>query len=95
MFLSLGLLVSVTTRSQIVAAIVSFVLMLLLFLVPVFLEPKTSGAVRDAFAYVNTWAHAGDFGKGLVDSRALVYYTSAIVFFLFLSVRTLAAKRGR
>jgi ABC-2 type transport system permease protein len=95
MFLALGLLVSIMTRSQIVAAIVSFVFMFLLFLVPVFLEQYASGVVRDALAYANTWSHSGDFGKGLVDSRALVYYTTAIGFFLFLSVRTLAAKRGR
>lgn len=95
MFLALGLLVSIMTRSQIVAAIVSFVFMLLLFLVPVFMEQSASGIWRDALSYINTWSHAGDFGKGLVDSRAIVYYASAIGFFLFLSVRTLAAKRGR
>jgi ABC-2 type transport system permease protein len=95
MFLSLGLLISITTRSQIVAAIVSFVLMLMLFLVPVFFEQYASGTIRDALGYVNTWNHAGDFGKGIVDSRAIVYYVTTIGLFLFLSVRTLAAKRGR
>jgi len=95
MFLSLGLLISITTRSQIIAAIVSFAVMLMLFLVPVFVEQSASGVWRDALSYVNSWGHAGDFGKGIVDSRALAYYASAIVFFLFLSVRTLAAKRGR
>jgi len=94
-FLSIGLLISITTRSQIVAAIVSFVLMLLLFLVPVFFEQSTSGWIREVLSYTNTWSHAGDFGKGLVDSRALAYYLTATGFFLFLSVRTLAAKRGR
>lgn len=95
LFLSLGLLTSILTRSQIIAAIVSFVLMVLLFLIPIFFEPYSSGALREGLSYVNTWNHAGDFGKGIVDSRAVVYYVSTMAFFLFLSVRMLAAKRGR
>ena len=58
-------------------------------------EQSTSGWIREVLSYTNTWSHAGDFGKGLVDSRALAYYLTATGFFLFLSVRTLAAKRGR
>ena len=97
MFLALGILISILTRSQIVAAIVAFALMFLLFLLPVFGEGLLSGGgvARDAMSAMNLWDHAGDFGKGIVDSRPLVYYASATLVFLFLSVRALAAKRGR
>ena len=97
MFLALGLLVSILTRSQIVSAIVSFALMFLLFIVPVFFEGLLSGAggIRDVFAYMNTWNHAGDFSKGIVDSRPIVYYASSTCLLLFLSVWTLASKKGK
>lgn len=97
LFLSLGMLVSILTRSQVVAAIVSFAAMFLLFLGPVFFEGLVSGAgsLKDAFAYVNLWNQAGDFSKGIVDSRPLVYYASATFVLLFTAVRALAAKKGR
>jgi hypothetical protein len=34
-----------------------------------------------------------EFSRGVVDSRRLVYYVSATVFFLFLSVLSLSAKK--
>jgi ABC-2 type transport system permease protein len=36
-----------------------------------------------------------DFGKGIVDTRQLVYYLSATVLFLFLAARSLEAKKWR
>lgn len=97
MLLSLGLLMSILTRSQIVAAISAFGAMFVLFLIPVFFESllSTVEALRNIFSYMNLWNHAGDFGKGIVDSRAVIYYLSATALFLFLSVQALAAKKGR
>ena len=97
MLLALGLLMSILTRSQIVAAIAAFVGMFVLFLIPVFFEDLLSSVetLRGVFSYMNLWNHAGDFGKGIVDTRALVYYVSATALFLFLSVQALAAKKGR
>lgn len=97
MFLALGLLVSILTRSQIVAAIIAFALMFLLFIVPVFFETRLggSGMLRDTLSGMNLWNHAGDFSKGIIDSRQLLYYASTTVVFLFLAVRALAGMRGR
>jgi len=97
MFLSLGLLASILTRSQIIAAIVSFAVMLVLFLVPVFFEGMVTGVghLREFLAAVNLWNHAGDFSKGIVDSRQVVYYGSATTLLLFLAVRALSAMKGR
>jgi ABC-2 type transport system permease protein len=97
MFLTLGLLVSILTKSQIVAAIVAFVLMFLLFTGPIFLEGIAPGTplLQTTLSTMNLWNHAGDFSKGIVDTRYLVYYTTASLVFLFLSVRALGAMRGR
>lgn len=97
LFLALGLLVSILTKSQIVSAIIAFVLMFFLFLVPVFFENLLSGAgvLRDVLSYMNLWNHAGDFSKGIVDSRPLLYYLSSTALLLFLSVRVLSAMKGR
>lgn len=101
MFLALGVLISVLTRSQIVAAIVTFVLLFLLFLAPILFEGWLAGPgpvrefLRGASGYMNAWNQAGDFTKGIVDSRPLVYYATTTALFLYLAVWSLAAKKGK
>ena len=95
LFLAAGLLASAVTRSQLIAALLTFVM-----LVPMFtfglLENLVSNAIaKQIFGYLNLWQHMDDFAKGIVDSRRLVYYASATVFLLFLATRTLAVKKWR
>jgi ABC-2 type transport system permease protein len=94
-FLSIGLLATALTRSQLVAAILTFAL-----LIPVFtfglLEMLTNNeAVKTALGYLNLWQHMDELSKGIVDTRHLVYYASTTAFFLFLAARALAARKWR
>ncbi|MDX1502229.1 MAG: ABC transporter permease subunit [Thermoanaerobaculia bacterium] len=95
LFLAVGTFASVLTRNQLVAAILAFVLLTLLFSVGL-LESLASGeAARETLDYLNLWRHMDDFGKGIVDTRHLVYYLSGAVFFLFLATRALAVNKWR
>lgn len=87
-----GLLVSLLTRSQIAAAICTLVA-LWAFLLAGALEPGRSAAWRTAARVFSVEAHLMDFARGLVDSRALVFYLTATVFLLFCSVRILETRR--
>jgi ABC-2 type transport system permease protein len=94
-FLSIGLLATALTRSQLVAAILTFAL-----LIPVFtfglLEMLANGeAAKTVLGYLNLWQHMDELSKGIVDTRHLVYYASTTVFFLFLAARALAARKWR
>ena len=89
-YLAIGLFISSLTENQIVAFIISvvviFVLIIIgqdmvLFSVPGFLVP--------IFSYLSLGAHFESIGRGVVDSRDLIYYFSIIGFFLFLNVRKL------
>jgi len=44
---------------------------------------------------LNLWNHMDEFARGVVDSRRLVYYLSATLFFLFLTTRALEARKWR
>jgi ABC-2 type transport system permease protein len=93
---ALGLWCSVLSRSQIAAAILSFALMFLLFILPVFFETQIRAEwLRAAVSYANLWNPAGDFGKGIVDSRLPVYCVSTTLFLLFASSRALEARKAR
>ena len=81
-FLSVGTFASTLTKNQIVAAILTFGI-----LIPIF--------STDLLGYFNLWDHMEELARGIVDTRRLVYYLSATAFFLFLAVVSLTAKKER
>jgi ABC-type transport system involved in multi-copper enzyme maturation permease subunit len=95
MFLAIGLLVSSLVRSQMVAALVSLVLSLG-FIAAGFLplQANSSNPVsRLVFFFTVPLHFRDDFSRGIVDTRHLVLYVSVAVFCLFLTVRSLEARR--
>ncbi len=94
-FLALGTFASAMTKSQLVAAIVTFALILGFFCV-VFLEGLVNGPVaKQAMEYLSVRKQMQDFAMGIVDTRYLVYDLSVTVFFLFLTTKALAARKWR
>jgi ABC-2 type transport system permease protein len=97
MFLALGLFISSLVRSQMVAALVSLFLSLL-FIVAGFWRPEMdTGSLfyRVLFFFTVPLHFDRNFTRGLVDTRQLVLYTSVTLFCLFLTVRSLEARRWR
>lgn len=92
--LSLGLLVSLTTKNQIIAAIacicVNGIVMMIGYMESLF--PIGSGSF---IAYVSLETHLLDFGRGSVDTRPIVLYVSGTVFVLFAAIRLLESRRWR
>lgn len=95
LFLAVGIFASSTAKNQIVAAIVTFACVLVLFSVGLLENLVNSEGAKQIFGHMNLWTHMDDFGKGIVDTRRLVYYASAIGLFLFLTTRALHAKKWR
>ena len=96
LYLSVGILFSALTRSQLLAAIMTFVALVGVFFLVGLLDNLVNGEIlKQAFGYVNLLNHMEEFHKGIVDTRRLVYYVSAICFFLFLASRALEARKWR
>jgi len=95
LFLAVGTFASALSRSQLVAATLTFAMLVPLFAFGLLENLVNSDALKRAFSYMNLWQHMDDFGKGIVDTRQLVYYASATVLFLFLAARSLEAKKWR
>ena len=93
-FLSLGLFTSTLTDNQIVAAVLSFVALLLFFAIgwPANTVGETTGAV---LRYLSLTEHFQDLARGLVNGPDLIYYVSLIAFALFLTQRSLESLRWR
>jgi ABC-2 type transport system permease protein len=97
MFLSLGLFASSLVRSQMVAALVSMVLSLP-FIVAGFWRPDldTGGMTYRILYYFSVPLHfSQELARGIVDTRHLILYVTATLFFLFLTVRSLESRRWR
>ena len=92
--LSIGLLASSFTNNQIVAASVSFGILLILTFIG-----NLSGALGGMAARVTTEislvAHYDDFSRGIIDTGDLVFYLSVIALSLFLTTRALESQRWR
>lgn len=95
LFLSVGLFASAMTRSQLLAAIITFALLIFFFSFGLLENLVNNEGVREAFGYLNLWNHMDEFAKGIVDTRRLVYYLSGTLFFLFLTSRALEDRKWR
>jgi ABC-2 type transport system permease protein len=95
LFLSVGLLTSALVRNQIIAAILAFAVLIVVFSLGLVENLANGAAIKGALGYMNLWNHMDDFAKGIVDSRHVVYDLSLTGLFLFLATKALEASKGR
>ncbi len=91
-YMSWGMLMSALSTNQIVAAILSFLVIGLFFVAGIF-QFVVDGPTRDLLAYVSVWSQMTDFAKGVVDTRYLVFYGSWSAVAFAITVRVLAWRR--
>ena len=93
-FISLGIFMSTLTENQIIAAVLSFASLLILYMVG-----ATAGFVGERMGhfleYISIITHLDNFAKGVLDTSDMMYYLLFMLFFLFLSMRSLESKRWR
>jgi ABC-2 type transport system permease protein len=93
--LAIGALISTLTRNQIIAATVTFFVLLLLWLLNWFTAYDSTSALPQVVGYLSTITHFDSFGKGVIDSKDAIYYLSMIFLSLFLTSRSLESLRWR
>ena len=91
-FLAVGVMASALTQNQVIAALVAVVLLLALWLISAFANAFRP-PISDALNYLSVINHYSDFGRGVIDSKDIIYYLSVIVVALFLATRTLETRR--
>ena len=96
LFVSLGLFASTLTRNQIIAAVIAFTGLIILFGLPLLRGLLTSSTALAAIVdHADLWQHMADYSKGIVDTRAVVYELSLTGLFLFLSTKSLELAKWR
>lgn len=91
---AVGLFASSLTENQIIAAVITFVIMLFLFIINL-LSISDGNALVSVLKYLSVTEHLTNMLRGSIDSRDLVYFFSFIFFFLFLTKRSIESKGWR
>ena len=93
-YLAIGLFASSLTENQIVAFITGVFLTFTLFVIGEgFVVVALPSWLAPLFSWLGLGAHFSSIGRGVIDSRDVVYYLSVIFFFLYLNVLRLESRK--
>ncbi len=90
-FAAAGLFMSSLTRQPVVAAVSTFGLLLLLWILD--WTGNVSGGIQEVIHYLSLTEHYKDLRQGVVSTADVVYYLLFITVFLVLSIRRLDVDR--
>ena len=96
-YISIGCLTSVLTGNQIIAAVISFCTITVLFflgLVQLILV-DVSSETRDLLGYFSAIEHMGTFSRGVIDTRPIVLYMSITIVMLTLTHQAFQSRKWR
>ncbi|MDD9938082.1 MAG: ABC transporter permease subunit [Myxococcales bacterium] len=94
-FMAIGLLMSAVARNQIVAAMLTFMVLGGIYVLGFAGYIVPDDDLRAIFEYLGMWAQMSTFSKGLIDTRYLVFDGTVALLSLFLAVRVLQANRAQ
>ena len=96
-YLSVGCLASVFTRNQIIAAVISFCAITLLFFLGLisFVLLDISSQTRQLLGYFSAIEHMGTFSRGEIDTRPIVLYLSMTIVMLGLTYQAFQSRKWR
>jgi ABC-2 type transport system permease protein len=97
LYMAMGCFASALTRSQIIAAMVSFLLGIGLWVLSLrtLLPDPAAGWAERLLATASIVRHMEDFARGVVDARHVVFLVSLTWLFLFLTHRVVQSRRWK
>lgn len=90
--LSVGIFASSLTANQVVAVVVASGMLFALWFVGT-AAAFAPGPLGKVLAYVSFSHHFTDFDRGIIDTRAVVYFVSVCALFLYLAIRSIETGR--
>lgn len=96
-YLAIGCLASALTRNQIIAAIMSFAIITLMFFMGLltFFILNITPTLREITSYFSALEHMSEASRGFFDTRPVVFYVSLTAFTLFLTFHVFQSRRWR
>jgi len=97
-YAAIGCFASSLTRSQVLAFLITFVILLCILLVPAIADLGIAGGapgLTEILRWLSTGSHFEELTKGLVDTADLAYFAVAIGSFLFMTKAVVESVRWR
>ncbi|MDD3765789.1 MAG: ABC transporter permease subunit [Eubacteriales bacterium] len=91
--IAIGVFVSASTESQITAAIISFVVMLFIWLTDWIASTITNEIFKKVIEWLSVLKRYQEFTTGILSLSSVVYFISFASVFIFLTVQTIEKKR--
>lgn len=92
-FIAVGVFVSSLTESQVIAAIGGFVAMMLLYTIDMFSTLISNTTIQKIITSLAFYSKYYEFTTGVFNLTSILFFVSASVIFLFLTVRVLEKRR--
>jgi ABC-2 type transport system permease protein len=92
--LAIGTFISTLTKNQIIAAAATFSVCLLLWVLQ-WVSGYETATWAQVLSYISVITHFESFGKGVIDSKDLIFFVTAIFLALFLTTRSMESLRWR
>ena len=96
-YLSVGCLASALTKNQIIAAVISFCAITLLFFLGLvsFILLDISSSTRQLLGYFSAIEQMGTLSRGEIDTRPMVLYLSMTIVMLTLTYQAFQSRKWR
>src|ERR1051326_3599059 len=92
--IAIGLFISTLTENQIIAAVLSFGAIMILWLVDVVASNAESPTSKSVLTYLSILSHLDDFMKGVLSTSHIIFYVSLMLVGLFLTYRSIDSHQG-
>ena len=92
-FISIGVLVSALTESQVIAAVFTFGILLIIYLLDGIASSVSNPVVLTVIQWLSLLRRFGEFQNGILNITNIVYYFSFIFVMLLLAVRAIEKRR--
>jgi ABC-2 type transport system permease protein len=93
-FIAVGLFISSLTKNQMVAGAATFVVFLFFWIIN-WVADGAGPLMSQVLSYLSITEHFDDFGKGIIDTKHVIFYLSFIAFGLFLTLKSVDSERWR
>ena len=91
---AVGIFASSVTDNQVIAFIIGIFIVIIFFLMDkmlMFVPVYLTGLIQ----FLSVDYHLSNISRGVIDSRNLIYFSSVVGFFLFMTIRVLEIRKWR
>jgi ABC-2 type transport system permease protein len=95
MYVSVGIMASAMTRNQVIAGVLSLVILLIFALLGPWIASVLPTPYRTFMQLASVQSHYQDFAAGVVDLVHVIYFVVLTAYMLFFTVKILESRRWR